>query len=28
VLPGDSYHIAAVRPVECANQAMQFIGSA
>jgi 3-oxoadipate enol-lactonase len=27
VLPGDSYHIAAVRPVECANQVLQFIGS-
>jgi pimeloyl-ACP methyl ester carboxylesterase len=26
VLPGDSYHIAAVRPVECANQVLQFIG--
>jgi 3-oxoadipate enol-lactonase len=25
VLPGDSYHIAAVRPVECANQVLQFI---
>ena len=28
VLPGDSYHIAAVRPVECANQVLQFIASA
>jgi 3-oxoadipate enol-lactonase len=28
VLPGDSYHIAAVRPVECANQVLQFIAGA
>jgi 3-oxoadipate enol-lactonase len=27
VLPGDSYHIAAVKPVECANQVLQFITS-
>jgi 3-oxoadipate enol-lactonase len=28
VLPGNSYHIAAVRPQECATQTLQFIGSA
>jgi 3-oxoadipate enol-lactonase len=28
VLPGDSYHIAAVRPQECARQLLLFIGSA
>ena len=28
VLPGDSYHIAAVRPQECAEQVLQFIGTA
>jgi 3-oxoadipate enol-lactonase len=27
VLPGNSYHIAAVRPQECATQTLQFIGS-
>ena len=28
VMPGDSYHVAAVRPVECANRLLEFIGSA
>ena len=28
VLPGDSYHIAAVHPQECARQLLEFIGSA
>jgi pimeloyl-ACP methyl ester carboxylesterase len=28
VLPGDSYHIAAVHPQECANHALQFIAGA
>jgi 3-oxoadipate enol-lactonase len=27
VLPGDSYYIAAARPIECANQVLQFVGS-
>src|SRR6201999_4369484 len=25
VLPGDSYHVAAVQPQECARQVLQFI---
>jgi pimeloyl-ACP methyl ester carboxylesterase len=27
VLPGNSYHIAAVRPQECATQTLNFIAS-
>ena len=27
VLPGNSYHVAAVRPVECATQTLKFIAS-